>query len=205
MAPPEGKVFTHITGMVQDKQGYMWFASKSGLFRYDGYQMVYFRNNPFDPNSLSVDQLESICIDSSGNLWIGTYGAGLDRYDPVTGTFTHFRHNPNDPSSLADDTVSVLLTDKNGTLWVGSQGLSRFDPKTGRFIHYQHNPNDPGSISSNEVMAIYEDRLGELWIGTGSVYGPFKNVPSAGGLNRLDRRTGTFTRFVHDPNNPQSL
>src|SRR3982751_4194079 len=68
--PPPGKSFYHITGMVQDQQGYMWLASKNGLFRYDGYQMIHYKSNPLDANSLGSDYLEAICIDHDGIIWI---------------------------------------------------------------------------------------------------------------------------------------
>src|SRR5689334_14431233 len=88
VAPPEGKTFLHITGIVQDKRGYMWFGSKKGLYRYDGYDFITYKNDPLNLNSLSDNSLESLCIDSTGILWIGTFGGGLDRLDPVTERFT---------------------------------------------------------------------------------------------------------------------
>ena len=195
----------HITGIIQDNQGYMWLASKNGLFKYDGYQMTHFKNNPLDQNSLGSDALESICIDRDGIIWIGTFNAGLDRFDPVTNQFTHYRHDPKDPSSIINDTVDVVFSDRNGTLWVGAHGLEKFDPNTNKFIHYRNKANDNTSISSNVVRAIYEDRKGDLWIGTGSVYGPDETDPAEGGLNKMNRTTGTFTRYKHDPNDPNSL
>ena len=90
IAAPPGKPFLHITGIVQDNQGYMWFASKNGLFRYDGYRIKQYRNDPLNQNSLSSDALESICIDKDGIIWIGTFNAGLVRFDPVAENFTHF-------------------------------------------------------------------------------------------------------------------
>ena len=84
--PPEGKTFAHVTGMVQDKQGYMWFATKKGLFRYDGYQMTVFKNNPADTNSLLTDALEAICVDSAGIFWIATFGQGFDCFVDHAGT-----------------------------------------------------------------------------------------------------------------------
>jgi len=201
--PPEGKTFAHVAGIVQDIQGYMWFATKKGLFRYDGYHMTSYKNNPSDTNSLTTDALEAICIDATGILWIATFGKGLERFDPATRVFTHFRYNPNDPASLSSDWVSAVLVDHEGTLWVGTgNGLDRFDGHTGKFIHFRNQPNDPASISCNEVRAIYEDKKGTLWIGTGSVY---EGKEDEGGLNRMDKKTGKFTRYLHDPKNPNSL
>jgi hypothetical protein len=61
------------------------------------------------------------------------------------------------------------------------------------FLHYKHDPQDAGSLSSSLINSIVEDRLGNLWIGTQR------------GLNKLDRTTGRFSRFLHDPMDPHSL
>jgi ligand-binding sensor domain-containing protein len=96
-----------------------------------------------------------------------------------------------------------VFADSKGDLWVGtSAGLDRFDATKGTFTHYRHQPDDPYSISSNSVVAIYEDRQGTLWVGTGSVYG---GDSKDGGLNRMDKKTGRFTRYLHDPKDPNSL
>ena len=203
--PSDGKNFVHVTGITQDVTGYMWFATKKGLYRYDGYVMTSYKNNPLNPNSLVNNYLESICADSSGLIWIGTFGAGLERFDPLTGIFTHFHHELKDPASLSNDIVTQVLQDHQGILWVGTHGgLDRFDSRTGKFLHYRHSPNDTTSISSNQVRALYEDHHGNLWIGTGDPYDD-KSKPEEGGLNRLNKKTGTFTRYLHDPNNIHSL
>jgi ligand-binding sensor domain-containing protein/signal transduction histidine kinase len=206
LIPSDGKNFKHVTGITQDVTGYMWLATKKGLYRYDGYVMTSYENNPLSSNSLMSNSLESVFADSNGIIWIGSLAMGLDRLDPVTGIFTHFRHDSNDPSSLSNDTVIVILRDNQGTLWIGTQGgLDRFDPKTNKFFHYRYNAKNPTSISNNQVRAIYEDRQGILWIGTGSPYPWDSGGAREGGLNRMNKKTGTFTRYLHDPSNIHSL
>jgi serine phosphatase RsbU (regulator of sigma subunit)/streptogramin lyase len=63
-----------------------------------------------------------------------------------------------------------------------------------RFLRYIYVPEDPSTLGDNTVWATYEDRAGSLWVGT-----------DGGGLNRLDRRAGTFERFCSDHSNPGSL
>jgi len=167
--------------------------------------MIHYKSNPLDANSLGSDYLEAICIDHDGIIWIGTFNLGLDRFDPSTGNFTHFRNNPEDASSISGDTIMALCADRNGTLWVGARGLDRFNPGNNTFTHYKNDPDDPASLSNDEVRTIYEDRQGELWIGTGSVYGPEGSNPLIGGLNRMNKTTGRFTRYLHDPADPHSL
>ena len=198
--------FNQLTGITQDKNGIMWFASNIGLFSYNGYEMVSYKNNPLDPNSIAGDILRAVCADNDGNIWIAVQGEGIDMFDPVTGIFTHFRHDPDDPESLTSEWVNVMLVDRDGILWIGSGiGLDRYDIRTEKFINYENIPDDSTSLSYNEVVAIYEDHNGTLWIGTGSVYGADQNKVEAGGLNRMDKKTGTFKRFMHDPANTNSL
>ena len=45
-------------------------------------------------------QSPAIVEDSSGIIWIGTYGGGLNRWDKKTNQFTHFRHDPSNPKTL---------------------------------------------------------------------------------------------------------
>lgn len=204
--PPNGKTFKHITGIVQDVNGYMWFSSKNGIFRFDGYQMINYKNNPLDPNSLASNIMDAICTDSRGYIWVATLDAGLDKLDPSTGIFKHYRHHPNDRGSINSDYTCALLVDHEGILWIATDnGLNRFDPQKEKFTHFTHIPGDSTSISSNEVRVIYEDKNGTLWIGTGSVYSTKVGDSNSGGLNRLDKKTGTFTRYMHDPKNPNTL
>ena len=200
------QITSPIGDFTQDANGTLWFSTDNGVYSYDGFQLKTYRNNPLDPNSLANSFSISICTDNNGMIWIGTVGSGLDMLNPETGNFTHFKNDPNDPTSLSNDLVADILTDKDGTLWIGTHGgLDKYDPETNTFIHHRYNINDSTSISSNQVRVIYEDREGTLWIGTGSPWPNDGGGPDEGGLNRMNKKTETFTRYKHDPNNKQSL
>ncbi|HAH25977.1 MAG TPA: hypothetical protein DCL77_19825, partial [Prolixibacteraceae bacterium] len=193
-----------INSITQDPQSYIWFSDQDNgiIIRYDGSRMTSYKNDPKNQNSLGGDYPEHLFADSTGIIWIGFYGTGLDRFDPESGTFTHFRHNKNDPFSLSNDSVTSVLMDQLGNIWVGTYGgLDLLDQKAGTFTHYTQSESDPASLSCNKIRAIYEDHQGTLWIGTGN---PFKNNTN-GGLNRFNRKTGKFTRFMNDPKDSQSI
>ena len=196
-----GVTIGKINSITQDKFGYMWFADQTNkcITRFDGYKMKAFHNIPGDSNSLIVDGLEAIATDSSGNLWIGNVN-GLDKFDPVANKFTHYS------AGKKDWYVLTILVDHLGIIWIGTPGgLARFDEKTGKFTQYVHDPGNPASLSCNLVFAIYEDRERVLWIGTGWPFGKVMFNVEGGGLNKFNRQTGTFTRYMHDPKNHQTL
>ncbi|MGZ8559748.1 MAG: ligand-binding sensor domain-containing protein, partial [Chitinophagaceae bacterium] len=206
VSPPEENPWSIVVSITQDPQGYMWFAG-NGIHRYDGLKTISYRNDPLNPNSLVANNVECVFADDDGIIWIGTQGNGLDRFDPVNNSFTHYRHQPGNTASLGSDTVSSIAKDREGNIWIGTHGgLDRLNPKTDQFIHYSHNSNDPVSLSNNLVRIIYVDRQDAVWVGTGN---PFFNDAGArreeGGLNRLNKKTGKFTRYMNDPTDTHSL
>src|SRR5690349_9087815 len=197
---PDVNIEDIISGITQDPQGNIWFIStSSGLFEYDGVHMKSYTLDPYFRECLYADK--------HGKLWMGTWGGGLEKLDPSTGVFIHYKYDPKDPTSISGDSVTCILQDHEGTLWVGTRqaGLNRFDTKTGKFTRYQHSDHDSTSLSFDQVRALYEDREGTIWVGTGSAFAPDNNPEKKGGLNRFNKNTGTFTRYVHSDTDPHSL
>jgi signal transduction histidine kinase/ligand-binding sensor domain-containing protein len=200
---PNDDIGSIITGMTQDTQGFLWLSTQNGLYKYDGYQYSSYHNEPFNQNSPAADNIQFVAADKAGYIWLGTSQSGLDRLDPSTGIFTHFRHNDSDSGSLSNDNVLTILQDHEGTLWIGTLGgLDRFDSKSNKFMHYRNIANDPSSISCNIIMEIYEDKQGTIWVGTGTA---FQGYDSCGGLNKLNKTTGKFIRYMHNDKDPHSL
>ena len=203
--PPKEAIWEGIFDMTQDRQGYLWIATDHGLDKYDGHQYTLYRHEPKNPNSISPGKVEKVYADKNGIIWIATYTAGLDRLNPATNTFTHYRHQSGNAGSIANDTVRAIIEDHQGIIWIGTNGgLDKFDSKTGTFKHFVHHPNDPTSLSNSLVRALYEDKKGTIWVGTGSPWNA-ETPKGEGGLNKLDRKTGKFTRYLHDANDPHSL
>lgn len=201
--PPSMK--TDIHAGVQDPQGYMWFATDDGLYRYDGYHYTYYVDDPLNSNSLVSHHIETLYAGRNGMIWVGTQ-QGLGCLDPSTGSFTHFFHEQKE-SSLSDNEVKAICEDHEGIIWVGTnKGLNRLDPSTKIITRLLHSASDPKTISDDQIRVIYEDKQGMLWIGTGSAFGEnYGTPPFNGGLNRFDRKTRTFIRYLHDPADLNSL
>lgn len=204
--PPDIDPWAIVISIAQDSQGYMWFAG-NGIHRYDGINTISYRNDPLNPNSLISNAAESLFADDNNSIWIGTQGAGMDRFDIIKKTFTHYRHQDENENSISAGTIAAITKDREGNIWIGTgNGLDRLEPKTGKFIHYRYKEGDSTSLSNNQVRAVYVDKQDVVWVGTGSPFHNDNDVNNkSGGLNRLDKKTNKFTRYIHNDNDPFSL
>jgi diguanylate cyclase (GGDEF)-like protein len=164
----QGLPNNEITASLLDSHGYMWFGTTAGLSRYDGSQLVNFRHNPENVNSLSDDHIWSLYEDDKGILWIGTQSGGLNRFDPNSNRFTAYMHDPEKPQSLSHNYVRKIISASNNKLWIGTSGggLELFDPATGLFKHFVHLAENNNSLAGNYIRALLSDQNGGLWIGT---------------------------------------
>jgi signal transduction histidine kinase/CheY-like chemotaxis protein/ligand-binding sensor domain-containing protein/HPt (histidine-containing phosphotransfer) domain-containing protein len=170
-----------IVGITQDRQGFIWLAGNTGLYRYDGYALKHYRHDPKDPNGILSNDIKTLLRDRNGILWIGS-GGGIDRFDPAQSTFTHYRHQPAVANSLGKGTITCSYQDRSGAIWFGTtNGLERLDPKTGTFTHL---------LPGGRIIAVYERRDSTFWVGTTT------------GLIRLDAKTGRSTRYGRGTGQP---
>jgi ligand-binding sensor domain-containing protein/signal transduction histidine kinase len=174
---------TRAAPTVQDGLGFLWFGTQYGLNRFDGYKFKVFRHEPDKPNSLGGVYVRSLFIDHSGTLWVGC-DQSLDRFDPVTETFTHFRIGR--PGSDENDGPAIHISeDQSGKLWLATaKGLFKLDPVNGKTVRYSHDPNDPTSLSGDDINFCDDDRQGTFWVASG------------GGLDAFDQRTGRVTAYI---------
>jgi signal transduction histidine kinase/ligand-binding sensor domain-containing protein/DNA-binding response OmpR family regulator len=215
-----------VWNIFEDRTGVMWIGTWGGVDKIVPRKNQFhdYKKIPENLNSLTDDYAEAIYISNRGNnevLWIGTR-KGLDIIDPLTDRITHFEHD-----SISGNIITALLEDRSGILWIGTyeHGLLKFDQQKGKLKRYTHDPENPNSISSNIIRSIYEDKQGMFWIGTydgglDMFYRQkeiFKQVSKQSvlhmiedsssvlwaaswpGLKKYDRQSGTFFRYLRNP------
>ena len=170
----------YVTAILQDRRGFMWFATRDGLNRYDGNTFVVYKNNPNDPTSLSSNFLQDLIEDANGYLWIST-NTGVNRFDPTTERCTRYLHDVNNADGIGSAYVTSIARDSGGYLWFGTldRGLDRFDPRSGRFAHHRIDRNGKFVGRITKVIA---GRQGEIWF------------VGERGLFHLNPQTGEITR-----------
>ena len=168
LSTAEGISQTKVDYMVQDNAGFMWFGTRYGLYRYDGYTFKVFVRDPENPKSLDGIVVRALFKDRDGVLWVAC-DQSLNKFDEKTETFTRY------PIPLAIH----ITQDRAGLLWITTHGgLYRLDPVSGQIRRYSHDPNDPSSLSSSDISYCGEDKEGNFWVAT------------SGALDEFDRKTG---------------
>jgi two-component system sensor histidine kinase ChiS len=126
-----------VYSIYEDNSGTLWIGTDKGginkLVKGDKEEssqaFIHYENIPDNPTSLSANRVYSIYEDKSGDLWIGTVGGGLNKFDREKEQFLHYRHDAGNVSSLSSDGVFSIYEDITGVLWIGTYdgGLNKFD------------------------------------------------------------------------------
>ncbi|RMD88969.1 MAG: hypothetical protein D6813_11355, partial [Calditrichaeota bacterium] len=182
-----------IQYIYSDAFNVLWLGSNGrGLFQLEGWmtgtpQFHQYKKEPLNPKSLGHNRIRAVYTDNNGTVWIGTDGAGLDRFDRVKNEFQHYRNDPADPHSLSQNQVWAIFQDRSGIIWVGTNGggVCKFDPNEIKFHLYHPEKAAPNSRSNTAVWSFYESANQDIWVGTSN------------GLFRLQQDQQRNTTFEH--------
>jgi signal transduction histidine kinase/ligand-binding sensor domain-containing protein/DNA-binding response OmpR family regulator len=161
-----------IESLAQDPYGNIWAGTRGGgLVKIARNDALYcYRNNENDINSIRDNIANSLLVDNSGVLWIGTESQGCNTLDLFSKKFMHIRSIPGNPNSLSDALVTAIAGAGDNTVWIGSavKGLDKLKFNEHGDFTIEHMRTMPvvntGEITS-EVISLLPDRDGELWIG----------------------------------------
>ncbi|MFV0331220.1 MAG: two-component regulator propeller domain-containing protein, partial [Dysgonomonas sp.] len=149
--------------IMQDMKGFMWFGTKDGLNRYDGYNFRIFRNNPHNTQSIGNNFIRCIAEGGTNTLYIGT-DAGLYIMNTIDESFSKVTMKT-DKGIDVTSAVNALHVDKNGNVWIGSmtQGIFIYNPKGQALKAVEL---EKYHLGQNAAWSIISDKSGTIWVGT---------------------------------------
>ena len=185
----------YIRHIIEDKYGYLWFASEEGLNRFDGVRFFSYEKDEETGRSISSNELSRLLDDPKmPYLWIGTQHDGLNCFNYLTNSFSYFRHIDSDANSLADNSISDLKTAQDGGFWIATRrgGIDYIESGKTAFEHF--NTKTVIGLPDNKIQCVLDDGQGYLYVGH-----------TVNGLSVISIKGKSANSFHHDDNIPGSL
>ena len=168
-----------VESVLQDHRGFMWFGTRNGLNRYDGYEIITYKNIENDSTSLSDDYITYLFEDRHHDLWVGTLN-GLNKFDLNTNKFKRYKSKIQSSKTSTLDLISCIYEDRKGKIWVGTagNGLNFIDEEEHSLFQYTQKKYT--NHFGGDVKDFLEDKKGNFWMATDA------------GLYYLDSKTNRF-------------
>ncbi|GGZ30491.1 hybrid sensor histidine kinase/response regulator [Echinicola pacifica] len=150
-----------IRHIVQDRYGFLWIGTFSGLNRFDGYEFKPYLSSIEHPNAIPNDDITALELDEErGHLWIGTRN-GLALFDMDSHQSQTFHRDVAISGSLPDEEIRSVMVDTHQRIWVGtkSSGLYQFSLQTNVF-------EKVALEGFTYIKEIFEDSQGAIWVGS---------------------------------------
>lgn len=166
----QGLSNNNVTCCIQDSQGFIWFGTREGLNRFDGYSFHIFRNDPEKTGSIGNNWIRGLAINKHGILWVGT-DRGLYKYNQDKEDFSLVSFTQN-------MRVSYLVVNSQNDLWLLIDGkLVKYNEQLDYYKAYDVPDNSP-------ISSLCLTPQGLLWVST-----------TNGMIHSFDESLGIFTNF----------
>jgi len=154
----DGLCANTIWDIAQDDQGYMWFGTKYGLSRFDGYNFKSFQQEKGVAGSIGNNFIRKIFQYDHQTFWIGT-DEGIFIFNLETEKFSPFK-------PLQNYFINDIIRSSNGDIWIATKkrGIYRYQVKTNKLENFS--TSSLLKISGNEISKLVQDDLGNIWVGT---------------------------------------
>lgn len=168
----------------------MWFGTKSGLNRYDGYHFKVFKHDINNPSSINDDYINTITTGPDDKLWINTR-KGFNIYDPITDRFDHHIKAAVKKYNIPDSLITMVTQDKFDNFWFmhASRGLYKYTPGKNSITHLTHIQNDTTSLYAGVPSSMMQDSEGDMWV-----------IYNNGVLEKVDHNTNKVTSRIYGIN-----
>lgn len=171
-----------VPSIIQDRQGFIWMATRDGLCRYDGTNFKVFQPTADGRPGITSSSLFGLSLDPQGRIWVFSDQSDIDIVDPAQERFTNLSRQPFFASQFGRDIIDAHYIDRQGRLWLSflSDKVLCYDPTTKHLRQYKRQKT-PGYFPT--FSTFLQDRQGGIWMSNKT------------GLYRHDVHTNQFVRY----------
>lgn len=144
-----------VISIAQDKEGFMWFGTQSGLQKYDGYRFQHFQHDPKNKTTISSGIVTTITFDAGGDLWAGIFPNTVNVFERDTNQFKHYII----PIKKTEGFIQKILP-VNDEIWVGSDGgIAIINPSNQSIKNLEY-------FSENNIYIVnmFKDNYNNIWV-----------------------------------------
>lgn len=183
ITPRDGLPQAFVSGLVQDRTGFVWAGTRNGLARYDGSHFKVFQHHKNDSTSLQSNVISYLIPDDRNQIWVQYEGPALDLFNPETEQITHVSQEPVFLKTPRYFVSQGLMIDHQSNVWgiERQNGLYYYDRQQQKSTHFTRRTH---GLASDTLRGVMEDRHHRVW------------VMSMKGLGTIDPKTG---RYQHIP------
>lgn len=159
----DGLSHNDITAIIQDAYGFMWFATRDGLNRYDGNKVKVYKSECSPNNSQGINSIFSLCLAPDSTLWMGAQG--ILCYDTQGDSLRQVQIKTVEGRSPRGMILSVKANTKGVLFFLEKdEGIYSYDPQTCRCQFYSF-ANLKVGVSKVTATAMWIDNDDNVWIG----------------------------------------
>jgi len=151
-----------VNKIYQDSDGFMWFCTLNGLNRYDSYNVIVYKHDSGDKNSIGSNIITDIIEVSDNLFWVATGDSGIFEFDKFTGKFKPLHINKTMNLNIRD-----LYKDSNSSIWIGTAGggLYHYNLSDSSIVAF-NTSSENKNFHSDFIASVTKDKLNNIWIGT---------------------------------------
>ena len=183
-----GLSHNQVNKILKDTKGFIWFATLSGLNRFDGHEFKVFKHDPRNSTSISDDFIMDVFELPDHQLYLETR-SGPNIYNSETETFIRNAKTYLKKININAKVIRDILKDNAGDFWFNAadEGIYKYDVLKKKTIHLKFEKNKQNTLAYAPVSALQKDPDGNIWV-----------IHRDKTIEMLDRKSGKILKRILD-------
>jgi len=175
----DGLSLNEANFILEDKLGFIWISTRSGLNRFDGLQFKTYYHLPGNNKTPSTDLGGNLYEDKNGFMWYNTNHDNLNRYNPSNEQFVNYKPSPPEINKKDENVAFAFCEDAEGNLYMASKrGICKYNPEDQKIhlLEWNGKPILPDILNclfvntENRLFAGTEEGIYEVNIASKQVF-----------------------------------